>query len=66
MKDMSNTKKLLIRIGVWAAVLAAVVIGEELGTTALVGAAIVVVGIIAYNVLKARFPTEPESMENPV
>ena len=47
-------------------ILAAVVIGEELGTTALVGAAIVVVGIIAYNVLKARFPTEPESMENPV
>ena len=37
-------------------ILAAVVIGERLGTTALAGAAIVVVGVLAYNILKARFP----------
>ena len=51
-------------------ILAALVIGEELGKTALLGAAIVVVGIIAYNILKARFPSaseaEPEATETPV
>ncbi|MBQ8401381.1 MAG: EamA family transporter [Clostridia bacterium] len=40
-------------------ILAAVVIGEKLGPTALVGAAIVVAGILAYNILKARFPAKP-------
>ncbi len=38
-------------------ILAAIVIHETLGPTALTGAAIVVVGIIAYNILKAKFPT---------
>ncbi len=38
-------------------ILAAIVIHETLGVTALVGAAIVVVGILAYNILKAKFPS---------
>lgn len=37
-------------------ILAAIVIGEKLGPTALIGAAIVVIGILAYNILKIRFP----------
>ena len=37
-------------------ILAAIVIGEKLGPTALTGAAIVVIGILAYNILKIRFP----------
>ncbi|MBR4961902.1 MAG: EamA family transporter [Clostridia bacterium] len=39
-------------------ILAALVIGETLGITALAGAVIVVVGILAYNILKARFPAD--------
>ncbi|MBR5446731.1 MAG: EamA family transporter [Clostridia bacterium] len=39
-------------------ILAALVIGETLGATALAGAAIVVLGVLAYNILKARFPAE--------
>jgi len=37
-------------------ILTAVVLQEALGATALLGAAIVILGIIGYNVLKARFP----------
>jgi len=40
-------------------ILTAVLLGETLGTTALLGAAIVVLGIIGYNYLKARYPVEP-------
>ena len=46
-------------------ILAALVIGEKLGTTALVGAAIVVAGILAYNILKALCPADAGTKTGP-
>ena len=45
-------------------ILAALVIGEELGVTALAGAAIVVAGILAYNILKAKYPAAPQEADS--
>ncbi len=45
-------------------ILAAIVIHETLGPTALTGAAIVIVGILAYNILKAKFPGNPYSNQS--